>query len=550
MSCQCASPEACTCQRSVRVYDRLAHLQCHMVAHDRASAFHCDAVGRSQSMTPEGFLICHDVPIARTGEYLYGPGETPLQVGADGVVHVHRSPEEVFHPKAIASFEGKDVVNNHPRDENGVTPDNWRNLAAGHVQNVHRGEGVNDDYLFADLVIKDSAAIKAVKAGKKEVSAGYDAEYRSTGTGQGEQYNIRGNHVALVESGRCGPRCSIKDHQGVETMTEKVTFKDRLMAVFGAKDEKELQAHLDKPFTADEELGGSEGSSQHPHVEVHNHFSPSSSKQDDPPMKTDEDPAAAGGEEKGAAASDPNARLDRLEQAVARIIAILQPDEAGEGGETDESNENPEEGEDPERKPFPRDRSRHFRDTRKRNAHARGTHDEDEPSEPSKEDKEKEEWKEEAEGATGDQVLKAKDSAFFMDSFQDTAAIAAIIAPGIRIPVFDKVAAPKKSFDSIVKLRLAALDGAYRDPDLKSFIDDQLGGKTYDSSTMSIGTARSLFRSVGALKKRSNSSAFSKDFGFTRPAAGGTGVKSKVRTPAELNKLHAEHFKGTAFHTD
>ncbi len=30
-------------------------------------------------MTPEGFLICEDVPVARIGEQIYGPDETPIQ---------------------------------------------------------------------------------------------------------------------------------------------------------------------------------------------------------------------------------------------------------------------------------------------------------------------------------------------------------------------------------------------------------------------------------------------------------------------------------------
>lgn len=175
-------------------------------------AYFADDMSSRISRTPEGFLICRDVPIARVGIQLYGPGETPVDVGPDGVVYVDRPEEEVFAPEAVASFEGKDVVDDHPDDPRGIVPDNWRNLAVGHGQNVRRGKGADSDYLFADFLIKDPSAIDAVIAGKREISCGYDSEYEQTGPGRARQYNIRGNHFALVQKGRCGPRCAIRDH--------------------------------------------------------------------------------------------------------------------------------------------------------------------------------------------------------------------------------------------------------------------------------------------------------------------------------------------------
>jgi hypothetical protein len=43
----------------------------------------------------------------------------------------------VFHPDSIASFEGKPVVNDHPMED--VTPDNWKQLAIGHIRRDVRG---------------------------------------------------------------------------------------------------------------------------------------------------------------------------------------------------------------------------------------------------------------------------------------------------------------------------------------------------------------------------------------------------------------------------
>jgi hypothetical protein len=50
------------------------------------------------------------------------------------------------------------VTIGHPKDFNGniifVTPQNWRQLANGHIQNVRRGGGEQSDLLLADVIAK------------------------------------------------------------------------------------------------------------------------------------------------------------------------------------------------------------------------------------------------------------------------------------------------------------------------------------------------------------------------------------------------------------
>lgn len=180
--------------------------------HDRNLFYLADQIGEKRSTTPEGFLVCHDVPIARTGTQVYATDEVPIDAGPDGLIRIDRLPDEVFRPDTLASFEGKPVTVEHPNDF--VTPENWQRLAVGFAQNVRRGQGVQDDLILADLVITDEAAIRYVNEKLPEVSAGYTAEYEQTEPGRGVQRDIVGNHVALVERGRAGPRCSIQDHEG------------------------------------------------------------------------------------------------------------------------------------------------------------------------------------------------------------------------------------------------------------------------------------------------------------------------------------------------
>lgn len=219
-----------------------------------------------QSMTPEGFLLCQAVPIARTGTLVYDESELVnddgpiVQGGAGGIVTIERNPDEVFRAETIASFEGKPVTLSHPDDF--VSPANWRELSMGITQNVRRGDGVESDLMIADLLITDLGAIEDVRSGLRQVSCGYDADYEQLAVGRGRQMNIVGNHVALVERGRCGPRCAIGDAEVAKTTdAKKRTWKDRVMTAFRAKDEAALEEALEgaKTDDADEDDDKDEG---------------------------------------------------------------------------------------------------------------------------------------------------------------------------------------------------------------------------------------------------------------------------------------------------
>ena len=191
--------------------------------------------------TAEGFLICRNVPIARIGDQEYLAREIQLQGDPDRRVTVHRYPEEVFSEATVASFEGKPVTDTHPSEF--VDPDNFKDLAKGHVQNVRR-EG---DYIVGDLYINDAGLIEKIQNGTKEVSCGYVCTYEPDG-GDYKQTHIRGNHVAVVQYGRAGHEVAIKDAAtGVaeKGRTLMSRFKE-VLAAFGtaAKDAepKDLEA--------------------------------------------------------------------------------------------------------------------------------------------------------------------------------------------------------------------------------------------------------------------------------------------------------------------
>ena len=158
--------------------------------------------------TPEGFLICKDVPIARTGTQQYRGCEFGAPVG-DALYNVQRPETEVFDKAAIASFEGKPVCDEHPEED--VTPDNYGRYMKGVCRDVRRGDGDLSNCLVADLVIYDADLINKIEAGKREISCGYDCLWNPTSDSSYDQLEIRGNHVAVVDKGRAGHKVAIRD---------------------------------------------------------------------------------------------------------------------------------------------------------------------------------------------------------------------------------------------------------------------------------------------------------------------------------------------------
>ncbi|WP_336943136.1 DUF2213 domain-containing protein [Acinetobacter modestus] len=207
---------------------------------DRSNIYTTGQLGRTRETTPEGYLLCRDVPIARIGTLMYGKGEVPVTADDTGLILIQRGEDVLFDPKTIASAESKPITDDHPDDW--VNPENWKELSKGTGQNVRRGDGIDSDYLLADLLITDKDTIQAVIDGKVEISLGYDADYTEVSKGKGLQSNIVINHIALVDKGRCGSRCSIGDSfMSDKTKKKKVSFADRIRNLVKTNDADEAE---------------------------------------------------------------------------------------------------------------------------------------------------------------------------------------------------------------------------------------------------------------------------------------------------------------------
>lgn len=172
----------------------------------------------SYTETPEGYIVFKDVKVSRIGVQKYYGYELGLDVDDvdyDRQLSVYRPPESVFEQQSMDSFANKPVTDGHP----------WDLLNSSNVAEYQKGVigsviTKTDSHVIADkVVIMDSGLAADYKMGvKKEVSMGYTVDWEvSQGvTPKGEAYdliqkNIRGNHLAVVERGRCGTSCNLGD---------------------------------------------------------------------------------------------------------------------------------------------------------------------------------------------------------------------------------------------------------------------------------------------------------------------------------------------------
>lgn len=165
--------------------------------------------------TADGYMAVR-ARAARTGVYQYAGAEVDPS-NAHGLrdqasVNVLRDDDTVFDKRAVHSFIGKPITDDHPRDS--VNAQNWRDHARGVIMGAIR----DGDHLAFDLLLTDAALIAKVEAGKAELSNGYQSDLQfgafkaKDGTDcQARQGSIGGNHIAVVDQGRAGATCRIGD---------------------------------------------------------------------------------------------------------------------------------------------------------------------------------------------------------------------------------------------------------------------------------------------------------------------------------------------------
>lgn len=417
-------------------------------------------IGPNRSLLPDGSMLCRNVPIARVGWMQYAPGETPVepakQRGSSPICYVHRGPEDLFREETMRSFIGVAITHEHPPVP--VTPANFAHLGKGFILNTYRGDGPDQDCLMADLVVKDKWLIEQINLGKREVSCGYEASYIQTGDGEGKQVDIIGNHLALVEKGRCGPRCAIGDEDTLSTTNVNEETDMTQQATTGKSARiplTELRARVaDTLGMLDEhvESQGQEG------VHVHVHMG----QQAQEPKES-------------AATGDEGTRATTLDAAVEERFATIEKGQEELKGTLAT-----------------------ILDAVKAGAAAAVQA----PAPKADEDLE-----------AMSEATATMDSAALANSYQEFIAQAEVLVPGFKLPTFDAAAKRHATVDRMCNGRRAVLGALQANAAGSALLASVSGGKEFDVVGSSCPEVAVAFKAAAAAKAASNNRSATGDSG-------------------------------------
>lgn len=207
-----------------------------------------------RSYDENGFLTVDKSPILSTDVLQY----LGKEFGVDEVAGVKIEPDKIYKvripreelEKAAKSFELLPIVDGHQWLSGGLNDGDAKKYQEGTT-----GSGAyvdNDGKLFVPLKFTGKGILEHLKEGVEELSASYSHDLRLDDTGQADfvAVNITGNHVALVERGRCGSGVRVFNNNEVEKMKTKneiallVDGKKIDLAKFFAEEQQE-EAHQD-----------------------------------------------------------------------------------------------------------------------------------------------------------------------------------------------------------------------------------------------------------------------------------------------------------------
>lgn len=184
-----------------------------------AAEEHADEVSAmdKREYDTNGWFEVRDNPLSCVGVYPYLGRSISPDCDPDRIYNVLRPADELNDPQCVDSFKLLPWIDNHVMlgsEDDGLVPAEQKG-----VQGVI-GESVyfDGEALRGNLKVFSEAMANLIANGKKELSCGYRCTYEaSPGALNGQPYdfvqrNIRGNHIALVDNGRMGPKVAVQDH--------------------------------------------------------------------------------------------------------------------------------------------------------------------------------------------------------------------------------------------------------------------------------------------------------------------------------------------------
>lgn len=196
-----------------------------------------------------GHWLIEGNPLSKEGVYLYSgrviDPEGTLGLDPGSLYPVYRPKEELA--KSVASFNGVEVRNEHEMvgDGAGMTPADSV-VCGGTVFNVRMNPD-DDGEMICDMRLFGNELRSLVASGKKQLSLGYFCKYRKQpGEFKGKpydfvQYDLEGNHVALVKEGRMGSSVRVFDSMTFDSVEiPTMNIKEEIAKMLEGKDDETL----------------------------------------------------------------------------------------------------------------------------------------------------------------------------------------------------------------------------------------------------------------------------------------------------------------------
>lgn len=153
-------------------------------------------------------------PISKEGVFPYLGHTISDECEPNKIYKVYRPAKTLADSVESWDNPPKPFLEEHTMVGEGFTPIDERP-----VQGIMYNPEYKDGVLYADLAIYSEDMKQSIENGKKELSLGYFCKYKKErGVFKGEvydyvQYDMVGNHIALVDAGRCGSDVKVFDHK-------------------------------------------------------------------------------------------------------------------------------------------------------------------------------------------------------------------------------------------------------------------------------------------------------------------------------------------------
>lgn len=168
----------------------------------------------SKKVDGNGFWFIKHNPISKEGVFPYLGHTISDECEPNKIYKVYRPASTLKDSVETWDNPPKPFIDDHEMLGEGFTAVDDRP-----VQGVINNPVFENGVLYADIAVYSEELKQNIENGKKELSLGYFCKYKKErGVFKGEvydyvQYDMVGNHIALVDAGRCGSDVKVFDHK-------------------------------------------------------------------------------------------------------------------------------------------------------------------------------------------------------------------------------------------------------------------------------------------------------------------------------------------------